>query len=1183
MLETSAPPWETGNMATDLAQLVHHVRRLVVPPEPVADAVLLERFTRDREESAFAALVARHGPMVMRVCQRVLSDAAAAEDCFQAAFLVLARKANSIRHPASLAGWLHGVALRVAKNARKVGYRRRLGRLPAGASEPPDPHPDPLEQLTARELLIALEEEVQRLPEVYRLPVILCCLENLSQEETARRLGWTAGSVKARLERGRKRLHARLAKRGLRVSAALTIAALPQGAVAAAIAPGLRAATARAATLFAAGVAAKGVETSGAARALADAALRSTPGKLKVFALLGFIAMATAAAGTAIVGKPANGNPQSPPPPLAQAEPVQPARTPDSGPRLDKSGDPLPSGAAARLGTLRFRGNYHFPMALSPDGRRAISVYYDETRLCDVTTGKTIWRFDNKTHGGHAVAYSPNGRLAASIQDNAVSLADRRPAVYLWEAETGKQLAKLDLKMRGTECLAFAPDGITLAAGGFNYGRTVEERSSNGVVGVWRWTGSAFKPLWEAKTDLHKGAMGRRPPGIRSLAFSPDGKHLATGGLASGMIRIWDAAHGKELRQVKGLGSEIHSLAFAPSGRVFLSGSEAGAVELWETATGARKWQSKQPGEVLTVAFTPDEQTIVAGGGAGYWATDVKRHEPFLVMLRPSDGREVGRVRTDQNSVSAVGFSKDGKIFAAGLGSALRVWEGLGGKERTAQNGHEDGIASVAVSEDSKTAATGASDGVIILWDLATGKERQRLTGHTGLVQTVAFVPGGKLLASAASDQTVRLWDLATANETQRLTGSAEADTFLYAAAVAPDGKTLAAGYNHLGIVHVWNVATGQLRHTLKLGDGRGVMCLAFSPDANTLTCGDRLLRYDEVELPSHIHVWDAITGKKLAELPAGKFAVDSLSFSPDGQLLASTGTFDKAVALWDLAAGKAIFKLPCASGQGVAAFSPDGKTLAWGSSSGEAWGNSSGEVLLWEMATKKPRRKFAGHSARVKSLSFSPDGQTLVSGSTDTTAMVWDVTGLGSVSMPPGPLTSDKLRSLWAALASSDAAEAGRSLWLFTTDPKRAVPFITGRLYELPPGDPQRIPKLAADLDSPLFKAREAAERKLQALGKLAEPGLRAVLAGRISLEFRRRIENLLAKREEPIQSPQVLQTLRAIEALEHMPMPESRRGLEEFARHTSEAHFQEQARAAADRLSKRAGRQRSPLGAGE
>jgi RNA polymerase sigma factor (sigma-70 family) len=133
----------------------------------------------------------------------------------QATFLVLARKARSIHRPVALSGWLHGVALCVCSEARRRAKRHALAPLPAGAHEVVESGPDPLEQLTAREFLVAVHEEVQLLPESCRLPIILCCLENLSQTEAAQRLGCTPGSIKARLERGRARLSVRLARRGL--------------------------------------------------------------------------------------------------------------------------------------------------------------------------------------------------------------------------------------------------------------------------------------------------------------------------------------------------------------------------------------------------------------------------------------------------------------------------------------------------------------------------------------------------------------------------------------------------------------------------------------------------------------------------------------------------------------------------------------------------------------------------------------------------------------------------------------------------------------------------------------------------------------------------------------------------------------------------------------------------------
>jgi RNA polymerase sigma factor (sigma-70 family) len=206
-------------MATGAGQWLEQLCRLLVVPD--ADGVLLERFVGGRDETAFAALVARHGPMVWRVCRRVLGNAHTAEDAFQATLLVLARQAKSIRQPATLAAWLHAVAYRVASKARTTEAQRRTAEL-ADNNSLADPHQaDPLTQMTAREWLTAVDEELQRLPRTYRLPVILCCLEGQTQQEAAQILGWTPASVKGRLERGRKQLHARLLRRGLTLSAGL--------------------------------------------------------------------------------------------------------------------------------------------------------------------------------------------------------------------------------------------------------------------------------------------------------------------------------------------------------------------------------------------------------------------------------------------------------------------------------------------------------------------------------------------------------------------------------------------------------------------------------------------------------------------------------------------------------------------------------------------------------------------------------------------------------------------------------------------------------------------------------------------------------------------------------------------------------------------------------------------------
>src|SRR5262245_15704502 len=185
--------------------------------DPAPDADLLNRFVRSRDEAAFARLVERHGPMVLGVCRRVLGDAHAAEDAFQATFLALARGAGRVRAAGSLAAWLYGAAVRVSLKARGIAARTKPAARP-----PARPAPDPLAEITGRELVAAIDEELARLPEQFRAAVVACCLEGLSQEEAARQLGWSAGSLKGRLERGRERLREQLARRGITLSAGLS-------------------------------------------------------------------------------------------------------------------------------------------------------------------------------------------------------------------------------------------------------------------------------------------------------------------------------------------------------------------------------------------------------------------------------------------------------------------------------------------------------------------------------------------------------------------------------------------------------------------------------------------------------------------------------------------------------------------------------------------------------------------------------------------------------------------------------------------------------------------------------------------------------------------------------------------------------------------------------------------------
>jgi RNA polymerase sigma factor (sigma-70 family) len=196
--------------------LVRRLRTLAAgPAEGQADLELLERFVQQQDEGAFAGLLERHGPMVLGVCRRALHDEHLAEDVFQATFLVLARNAAAIRKPSSLAGWLHGVALRLARKAAD-----EAARAARSDSRPLTEPPGPAAEASWREVRRILDEELQRLPENYRLPLVLCYLEGRTRDEAADELGCTPGRIKGLLERGRERLRGALIRRGLAPAAA---------------------------------------------------------------------------------------------------------------------------------------------------------------------------------------------------------------------------------------------------------------------------------------------------------------------------------------------------------------------------------------------------------------------------------------------------------------------------------------------------------------------------------------------------------------------------------------------------------------------------------------------------------------------------------------------------------------------------------------------------------------------------------------------------------------------------------------------------------------------------------------------------------------------------------------------------------------------------------------------------
>jgi RNA polymerase sigma factor (sigma-70 family) len=247
------------------------------------DALLLERFLRAQDEAAFAALLKRHGPMVLGVCRRVLNDADDADDAFQATFFVLVRKAAAIGKREALGSWLYKVAYRTALRARSAASRRRAEERKVAAMPASEIEPDRLWS----DVRPLLDEELDRLPEKYRTPMVLCYLEGKTKEEAARELGWPAGTVSGRLARARELLRRRLSGRGVTATAGALTAAVLENSASASVPMPLAMSTLQAAVLIAAG-------KSAAAGAIAAPAVALTEGvvqamfvtKMKIAALL---------------------------------------------------------------------------------------------------------------------------------------------------------------------------------------------------------------------------------------------------------------------------------------------------------------------------------------------------------------------------------------------------------------------------------------------------------------------------------------------------------------------------------------------------------------------------------------------------------------------------------------------------------------------------------------------------------------------------------------------------------------------------------------------------------------------------------------------------------------------------------------------------------------------------------
>ncbi len=873
-------------MATKhLNVVVRNIKTLVAARSvgETSDAELVERFVSHKDESAFTVLVKRHGPMVFAVGRRVLRSAQDAEDVFQATFLILARKAGTIRRPGSVASWLYGAAYRLARRAREQNAVRRRHEERAANMR----HPAPRVASAWQELQEVLDEVLPGLPEKYRAPLVLCYLEGKTQEQAARQLACPfslAGFVSAEV--------AGLVKGGLAMTAAVK----------------LKVATALliACTLLASGVVA------------------------------GFGSRPAAATATAQAR-----------PTLTIQNAKQPAPQAEVPPRTDQFGDPLPHGVLARMGSGRMRHGNADHIAFSQDGKSLISGSHESVRIWDTVTGQLRRRFDTKANWASAFAVSSqgicvagansgDGIVMAQVVDPATGKARRHIAmkdratvsnlafspdgkrlafthkdtVRLYDPATGQETLRIPVKGEFAREIAFSPDGKTIAIADLTDTVHIHDSGDGKIVAAlkrdrdkvmdivfspdgrflasiaWDNRKDGEASIWDLATGKERYRL-KSPSGfLLCVAFSPDGKYMATGQFKD--LVLSDMATGKEVRRFP-TGAFVVAATFSPDGKT-LAASTMATILHWEVATGKVLPNSGDPfiTRVLDLHFSADGKRLLGDAAVG-------------IAWDPATGREIRRFPRVPDASWLHPLSPDESLLAgADRDGTIRLWDARTGREVRTLKGYSQWVYHMLFSSDGRRLFSTSADGTIGVWDAGGGQQVRQFTGHGDRTLRLAASGDGRWLASAADvpgprgNYEVILWNLTTGKEKSRLP---LAKNSAHDLAFSPDSRLLAAiggkGYSGVdaGQVLVWDVTTAKLRHSFA-GHNDRVGSLAISPDGRTLATG---------VMDGSLFLWELASGRRRHQFTGHESWIYALAFSPDGRSLAAS-SIEAPVYVWDVA-----------------------------------------------------------------------------------------------------------------------------------------------------------------------------------------------------------------------------------------------------------------------------------------
>jgi len=463
---------------------------------------------------------------------------------------------------------------------------------------------------------------------------------------------------------------------------------------------------------------------------------------------------------------------------------------------------------------------------------------------------------------------------------------------------------------------------------------------------------------WQRQTHLELKTLRGHLDQICGVAFSPDGRRLATASYDR-TAKVWDTATGEELLTLTGHLAAVTSVAFSPDGRRLLTASTDATVKVWDALSGKEITRlTPHRSDIWSVAFSPDGRKIVTGSA-----------DRTARVCDAANGNLLLTLTGHEADVGTVAFSPDGRrILTASDDHTAKVWDALSGTNLLTLEGVSATYQIAAFSPDSQRIVTGGEDHLVRVWDAASGTNLLTLHGHGARINGVAFSPDGQWILSGSLDQTAKVWDAASGRELFTLKGHT---SWLMAEAFSPDGKRIVtAGADHTA--KVWEAPANDGCLTLR-GHTDYLMAVAFSPN------GERMVT---ASADGTARVWETATGKQLLSLDAHAW-IRGAAYSPEGRRIA-TASEDQTAKLWDAASGKGLFTLTGHRGPVTSvAFSPDGRRVATASADQTA--------KVWETATGKCLVTFRGHNDGVFAVAFSPDGRRIVTGGNGNTARVWD------------------------------------------------------------------------------------------------------------------------------------------------------------------------------------------------